>query len=145
MRSCMQTFFEQAGEACCYAIALADIAEDITGNRLDVVRTFMDAIDKGFIHYNWNNPEDQRNFFVEDPSAYLSWMTGQKWEVVKDAANYLPQPGEFIINRWEYTNMSTGKAVVYGHFRRPDKDSLFFSNCVTKGSVVSTRVCRRVK
>lgn len=144
MRSCMQTFFVEAGEASCYAIALVDIAEEITGTSRDIVKTFMDAVDKGFIHYNWSDPSDGRNFFVENPSAFLSWMTGQKWDVSHDVANYVPRPGEFIINRWELTVVKAGKTEVHAHFRRPAKDSLFYSNCVANGSVVSTRVCRRV-
>ena len=143
MRASMQTFLAEAGEACCYAIAIADIAEEITGKSFDIVKTFIDAVEKGFIYYNWKDPSDANNFFVSKPSEYLSWLTGQKWVIEKDAANYVPRQGEFIINRWEYSVVKTGTTITYGHFRRPNKDSLFFSNCVSKGTVVSTRVCRR--
>lgn len=144
MRAELQTFMAQAGEASCYALSIMDIAEDITGKGLDIIATLIDAIRLGYIHYNWGNPYgDPNNFFVDKPGEFLSWLTGQKWDISHDAANYVPAPGEYIINRWEYTSHSTGQDIVHGHFRRPNKDSIFGSNCVKFGKVVSTRVCRR--
>jgi hypothetical protein len=137
MKQGMQTFFSEAGEAACYALALVNVAEEYLGHEIDADAALLAGIDKGYIHYSWGNPDDNDNFFVGNPAGLLGDLTGRPWTVRKEAANYSPRPREFIIDRWE--RVKTG--AVIGHFRRPQWDSLVNSVTVRCGTIVSLRVC----
>jgi hypothetical protein len=130
----------EAGEAACYALDILEIAERVNGGPLDVLASLSRGIDRGFIHYNEKDPNDNDNFFVEDPAAFLSMLTGGRWTVEKAEPGYIPAPGEYVVDRWE--RVRTG--AVTGHFRLPDWDSLQDSMTVRYGALVSKRIFRRV-
>ena len=139
MKQGIQTFFDEAGDAMCYAIDIVELARRIKGQSEDdanIVADLERGIAAGHIHYSWDNPDDSDNFFVTDPSAFLSSLTGQKWTVRKEDAAYFPRPGELIVQRWE--RQVTGQTI--GHFRLPDWDSLIDSKTVKLGKIVSLRV-----
>jgi hypothetical protein len=130
----IQTFFEEAGKAACYALSIVNIAEEVLGRQVDACTALLEGVAKGFIRYA---PfEDPDNFFVDRPAEFLEYLTGQKWTVRKEAAGYRPAQGEYVVMRYE--RQATGMTI--GHFRRPGWDSLVTSKCVREGKLVSLRV-----
>jgi hypothetical protein len=140
MKSGIQTLLGEAGEAACYVLAILEIAERDRGQKLDIVDALYRGIGRGYIYYNENNPNDNDNFFVEDPSALLGMFAEGCWTVAKVGPDYVPAKGEYVVDRWE--RVKTG--VVIGHFRLPNWDSLVDSQTVRYGKIVSKRVFRRI-
>jgi hypothetical protein len=136
MRAGIQTFLDEAGDAACYAIDIVKIAERFLCREIDVVTALEAGINYGFVHYNWNNPADNDNFFVKQPAELLGFLTSRKWTVRKEMPDYVPQPGELVVQRWE--RKRTGSTI--GHFRLPDWDSLVASQTVRYGELVSLRI-----
>jgi hypothetical protein len=135
----IQTFFQEAGQAACYALSIIKIAERITGQIIDPFAALVDGIEKRHIRYNWNNQDDGDNFFVADPAALLSALTGRPVTVRKKTnINRGPAPREYIVQCWE--RQAVGKTIT--HFRLPDWDSLKDSLTVKNGRVTSLRVFR---
>lgn len=147
MRSGIQTILSEAGEAACYALTLGKVAEKwIRENRdpdfvQDACLVVLAGIDSGAVYYDEDAPDNNNNFFVEDPSKLLRILTGVNWEVFKAEPGYVPKPGEFAIQRWERTK--TG--AVLGHFRLRDWDPVRDSATVRLGAIVSQRICRTVR
>jgi hypothetical protein len=137
MKAGIQTFFGEAGEAACYALDLINVAEEFLQGEVDPCSALLGGIDRKFIHYSWNDAEDNDNFYVSKPAEFLEYLTGRKWKVVKTIPDYEPKPGEYVIQRWERTK--TG--AIIGHFRRPNWDSLVSSATVRLGTIVSLRIC----
>jgi hypothetical protein len=151
MRAGIQTLFGEAGEAACYAFDIIEIAERVSGKALDPVDAFYQGADRGYIHYDAQNSNDNDNFYVNDPAAFLGLLTGRKWTVAKttpikdgwqyeNGKPYVPLPGDFLVDRWE--RVRTGAIVA--HFRLPDWDSLVNSQTVQFGRIASRRVFREV-
>jgi hypothetical protein len=140
MKSGIQTLLGEAGEAACYALDILEIAERERGQKLDIIDALCRGIERGYIHYNENDLNDNDNFFVEDPAAFLSMFAGGRWTVEKTGADYIPLRGEYAVDRWERVKTGT----VIGHFRLPDWDSLHNSMTVRYGKIVSKRIFRRM-
>jgi hypothetical protein len=151
MREGIQTLFAEAGEAACYAFDIIEIAERVTGKAIDPILAFYLGADNGFIYYNAKDPQDNNNFYVRDPAAFLGMMTIPKWTVdkllpVKDGwvhengKLYEPLPGDYLVDRWE--RVRTG--AVTAHFRLPDWDSLADSQTVKFGRIASRRLFRKI-
>jgi hypothetical protein len=140
MKPGIQTLLGEAGEAACYALDIIEIAERERGQRLDPVGALCQGIERGYIYYNENDPDDNGNFFVENPAMLLAIFAGGRWTVEKAGPDYVPARGEYVVDRWE--RVRTG--AVTGHFRLPDWDSLRNSQTVKYGKIVSKRVFRRV-
>lgn len=140
MEAGIQTFLEEAGEASCYALCIIKLAEMITGKYFPVVETLNDCIAKKFIYYNVNNKNDNDNFFVSAPDKMLSYLTGVKWSVSKEIAEYRMKVDEWCVQRWERTKAGA----VIGHFRLPEWDSLIDSQTVKYGKMISKRIFRKV-
>jgi len=136
MKPGIQSFMATVGDSGCYALAIMQLAEVS-----DPISTLMEAIDKRFIKFNYNDYDDDDNMYVMAPAEMLSWLTGKKWTVTKESATYVPRPGELVVNRWE--RVKTG--AVTAHFRLPVWDSLVDSQTVKYGTIVSKRVFRCVK
>jgi len=135
----IQTFFQEAGEAACYALCIIKLAEKITGKAVDSLDAFFNGIERKFIYYNWDSPDDTNNFFVNDPEKFFCLLTGKRVTVIKkDNVAYHPASNEYIVERWE---RPTAK-MIYSHFRLPDWDSLHDSQTVKYGKLVSLRVFR---
>jgi hypothetical protein len=133
----VQTFFQEAGEAACYALAVIKLAERVTGRDFDPFTELLRGIQSGFIHYNWNDRNDTNNFYVSDPAGLFFLLTGKPAVVRKEADTaYAPGPGEYIVQCWE--RQSVGKLIT--HFRLPDWDSLVHSLTVQHGRLASLRV-----
>jgi len=133
----LQTFFQEAGEAACYALCIAKIAEKITGKAIEPLEALLSGIEHKLIYYNWGSPEDPDNFYVSDAEKFLTLLAGRRATVIKtDNANYRAGPNEYIVERWERPTAKT----VYSHFRLPYWDSLRDSQTVKNGKLASLRV-----
>ncbi|MDR0721072.1 MAG: DUF261 domain-containing protein [Treponema sp.] len=139
MKEGIQTLLGEAGEAACYALDILEIAERERGLKLNIIECLCQGIDRGYIYYNGEDPNDNDNFFVEDPAALLAMFAGGRWAVEKAGPDYVPARGEYVVDRWE--RVRTG--AVIGHFRLPDWDSLHNSMTVRYGKIVSKRIFRR--
>jgi hypothetical protein len=135
----IQTFLEEGGDAACYALDILKIAEKVTNKDFDVIATLCTCINKGFIYYNWKNADDDDNFFMKNPAAMLSFLTGKRWTVTKESANYVLKPDEYAVDYWQKPDS------VLGHFRLPDWDSLKDSKTAKVGKITSRRIFRLAK
>jgi len=135
----IQTFFQKAGDSACYALCIAKIAEKITGRFNNPLDSLLYGISRKFVYYNWDNPDDPNNFYVDDAEKFLSLLVGKRATATKtDNVNYRPAPGEYVAERWERPTPKT----VYSHFRLPDWDSIRDSQTVKYGKLVSLRIFR---
>lgn len=144
MRHGIQTFCKLIGESGCYALCLIDVAEDYLRKvgrlekPLNVINILFQAVDKNYISYDWNNPDNPDNFYVKYPGCFLEAMTGKKWEVRKESPWYQCKDNEFKVNRWE--RVATG--TTYAHFDREEFHPLSDSLTVKYGNIKSTRICK---
>ena len=122
----IQSFCAAAGKWSCYVFCILKIAERFSGHTLSPITEIVAAIEKGFIKYNWDNPEDPDNLFVEAPAAWLNSLTGRKWTVEKA---YEKPEGRYLVEVWNNA-----------HFRLPDWDSLQYSVSVATGKITSWRI-----
>lgn len=141
MKSGIQTFYAEVGEAACYAFCIVDIAIEVLHTALEEIHCILQGIAVGYIYYNWNDPEDSKNFFVEHPEKFLGMLTGLEWSVEKTGPDYVLKEGEYAVERWE--RVVTGATL--GHFNREHFDPLLSSKCVKYGKKVSRRIFRRRK
>jgi hypothetical protein len=132
MKSGIQTLVGEAGEVACYALDIIEIAERERGQKLDPIEALYRGIERGYIHYNEKDPNDNDNFFVKDPAAFLAMFAGGRWTVKKADPNYAPARGEYVVDRWERVRTRA----VTGHFWLPDWDSLHDSMTVRHGGNV---------
>jgi hypothetical protein len=140
MKQGIQTLLSEAGEAACYALDIIEIAERAAGKKIEPINALQEGIVRGFIYYNKTDPNDNNNFYVRDPGAFLSMMTSTRWNVRKEGPEYEGTSEEYVVDRWE--RIKTGEIIA--HFRLPDWDSLADSQTVRYGKIASKRVFRRI-
>ena len=126
----IQSFCAASGKWSCYAFCVLKIAERFTGHTYDPLTEIVCAIEKGFVKYNWDNPEDPDNLYVEAPAAWLQNLTGCRWQVEKTPT--IPT-GRWIVEVWNNA-----------HFRLPDWDSLIDSKSVATGQITSWRAFTQI-
>lgn len=136
----IQTFCSEVGEAACYALSIIKISSLYMNLDPDVILVLKECINRGYIKYNWNDPNDNDNFYVEYPDKMLTYLTDCRWTCSHVKPDYQPQEGEYVVDRWE--RISTGNTSA--HFRLPDWDSVKDSVTVKKGKIVSRRIFRKV-
>ena len=133
----IQTFCQEIGESACYALSIIHIAELVTGKYYNILELLNAGIMRKYIRYNANDPNDDNNFFVDYPAEFLSMIIARPVSMKKvDGEIYYPRKNEYVIDRWE--RKRTGCTT--GHFRMADWDSLFDSQTVKYGKIVSHRV-----
>ncbi len=140
MEQGIQTFFAEVGEAACYALDIIQIAIEETGRAMEPVTALNIGINRGDIYYNRQDPNDNRNFYVDHPEHFLGRLAGGVWTVDKTGPEYIAKAGERIVDRWERDKAGA----TLSHFRLPHWDSIQQSLTVAKGKLVSKRVFRRV-
>jgi hypothetical protein len=136
MRQGIQVFLQEAGEAACYALCIVRLAEVVTSKSINALDALEMATDKGWVYYNAADHNDNDNFYVKDPAAFLSSLTGKRWTVTKVPADYQAQKSEYLVDRWERGQV--GK--ITGHFRLPDWDPYPGTLAVRYGARVSRRL-----
>jgi len=122
----VQSFCSAAGKWSCYAFCVLKIAERYTGKTLSPIEEIINAIERGYIRYNWENHDDPDNLFVEAPAAWLANLTGSKWTVEKA---YTEPIFPFVVEVWNNA-----------HFRLSDWDPLQYSVSVATGKITSWRI-----
>lgn len=144
-----QSFMKAVGEYGCYALCIINIAEQIKGSKYDVLgvleegirQTYKDdkGVEHGYIEFHEENYNHPDNFYVNRPDLFLGMLVGGNWSVRKESdILYKPQPGEYVVERWERNG--------FGHFARTKEgfNSLQDSKCVTLGKLASLRVFKRI-
>ena len=143
VRDHIQSFFFTAGTDACYAICIIDIAKEITNSKNIIEQEALIAgIEKKYIEFHEKNYSDIRNFIVLDAGAYLSYLTGSKWECIKTGPEYTCKPGEYEILFWATTAQRSNEGL--GHFTRPGKNTLQFSKNVAEGQVYQKRIFKKI-
>lgn len=121
------------GEYGCYFLSLVELAERVTGKRIDAVEAYLDALIKR---------KTDGEATMLDPAAVLSRMAGGTWTVRKEGATYIPKSGEaevLLFQNGAYSHFVLGDGaggVLY--------DPLGNSNTVAKGTCVGKRIFERV-
>jgi hypothetical protein len=142
----IQKLAKECGEFGCYYFSLCWLAEDTHGLRLDCLSEYADAKAKGLL--------DEQGY-VKDGGKLFTFLchASASYTVIKAGdghplpLDYKLLPGEREILRFEYVD-STGK--IWAHFVVGDGNQkcLFDpwgnSNSVSKGTVVSRRIIRRL-
>lgn len=128
--------FYQIGLSGCYMLSIIHIAEDETGHYIDAYQTYLDTNRSGMV-----GPD----CFVNDPDVLMSLLTGHKWSMSKETADYVCKPGEREVLRYEWQEVS----VLHGHFvvgdgsGKVEYDPFPSCNVVANGKLVSKRIFRR--
>lgn len=117
-------------------LSLIDIAEEFLGTKIDKMKAIENAILGHFVYFNFENYDDENNFYVTSPEFILKMLTGKKWSVRKENADYVKKDDEFVVEFW---SKNFGKS---GHFARIEKgfNSLQSSLSVKNGKIHSFRV-----
>ena len=115
------------GDGGCYFISIICLGESISGEEVDDIRMYDIALSKKWI---------EKDCYVRYPDSILSYITGKKWKVRKEPADYIPKAGEFVIERWEWKQ--TMKTL--SHFKLPNYDPYGDSETVKNGNLVSKRI-----
>jgi len=145
-----QSFCKAIGEWGCYALCIINIAEQITGKKIDKLQACEDGIKAKFkdakgvehsvIEFNENNYQDPKNFDVNAPDLFLGMLTGKRFTIRHEYNDilYKPKEGEYIVERWERNG--------YGHFARTRDgyNSLQDSKCVKLGKLASLRIFKEI-
>ena len=131
----IQSFCESLGNYGCYFFCLIDIAKRVTGREYNVIEVAEYCIKQHWIEFNFNNYKDSNNFFIQNPTIILEYLTGLDWSVKKETASYKKMDGDYIVELW----LAPGYD---GHFARLESDynSLQRSFNIEKGKIVSYRV-----
>lgn len=120
------------GEYGCYFLSLVELAERLTGKRIDAVEAYIDALIK-------RRTDGEATML--DPAAVLSAMTGGRWTVRKEEAGYRPLDGEAEVLLFQNRT--------YSHFVLGDGaggvlyDPLGNSNTVANGHIAGKRIFAR--
>ena len=133
----IQSFCLALGKWGCYFFCLLDIAKEIVHKSFDVFDTAYFAIKEGFIVFNMDDYEDERNFFISEPTRILEMLTGFKFDVRIESPDYVLKENEYAVEEWSKDNKR--------HFARTRKgyNSLQSSICINEGKITSLRVFRR--
>jgi hypothetical protein len=137
MRKGIQNMMEAAGKWGCCALCLIELAERQTHKAIDPTIAFDYAIGKGWIKYNWDDPNCKDNYFVARPEDFFNYLTGKRWKYHHEGADYPLKEGELEIDVYKL-----GKAM---HFCLPDWDSLVTSKTKREGKLDGKRVLTPVR
>lgn len=141
----IQSFFMSAGKYSCYADCIIRLAAEQNGVSLtlrDVGEALDKGIDAGYISFNTGNYADYDNFYVTNPAGFMGLLTGKRWAVSKERADYNPRKGELVIDFKVLSEADAKKNV--GHFVLPGWDPIQNSNTGRNGFVWTRRVFRRL-
>lgn len=115
----VQDLISNMGNFGCYFLSLCKIAEEETGQSIDVINVAYKALENRWI---------DEEFFIMNPTEILRFLTGKKWIVVVSKEM---KTADYTIVK--YVNGS------YSHFRLENWDSLKESKSVKCGKVDSYR------
>lgn len=142
-----QSFYLAAGKNACYALCIIDIARDWYREEakadlgMDDVSALLIGINSGCIDFREDDYLWNGNFYVANPSRFLSLLTGLNWIVTKEKADYKCAPGEQEVQFWALDQKKADLGE--GHFIRPGKNTLQQSLTVEKGQCYSKRIFKK--
>ena len=124
-----QSVAKTLGEYGCYFLSVVKLAEEITGKRIDAVEAFVRFHEKKYL----DNEATMLN-----PEAILSELTGKRFSVRKESAEYKTTEREheillFANAKYQHFVLGNGKGAVF-------YDPLGSSNTVATGSLVGKRI-----
>lgn len=132
-----QGYCVKIGATGCYFLAIIKAAELLTGKSVDIVRTYVKAIELGFIN---------EDCYVFNPNGFLNYLTGDKYSLEKKDLSYKPEKDDIVIGYYERkTTMKT-----YGHFVLLNSDcqlvydSFGKSLTVQNGKLMSYRIFKKL-
>jgi hypothetical protein len=120
----IQKIAKTIGENGCYYLCILKLF----GKEMDALKLFEPFVQAKLM---------DRECYVLAPDKMATTLSKEKWTITKAPADYTPEPGELVVERYEH-----GK---YSHFVLPNWDPLGDSNTRLKGKLVSKRVFRRVR
>lgn len=127
---------EIVGKYGCYFLSILHLAEIMTGQPIDPVRAYQDAIRYGFM---------DRDCYILEPGHIMAHYTRTPWSVTKEKMDYELRQGELEIIRYEWKEPMNTRA----HFVVGDCsgglawDPYGTSETVANGEPVSKRIFRR--
>ena len=134
----IQSFYESVGKYGCYFLLLLKMAEKKIKKKIDLIETLVYAEKKDWVYYNFDNHKDPDNFYVKNPSMLFSYLTGKKYHVRKETADYQSKENELEILFYSLSDKNAELGI--GHFALADYDTLQGSNTVKNGKVYSKRI-----
>ncbi len=142
----IQSFFASAGKYGCNALCIIQIANDYLKSKNEGVWNEIDAlvdgINRKYIDFNVENFDDTNNFFVRDGSGFMTYLTGRRFTMQKESADYQAKKDEYEILFWALSQKNADAGI--GHFTLPGRNTLQASKTVSTGKVYSKRVYRLV-
>lgn len=132
-----QLIFERIGKEGCYFLSIVKAAELVVEHYIDAYQAYTSALSDELI---------KENCFINSPDKLMGMLTGLRWSVSKEPADYIPSRGEVEILRFE---RNEGMATI-GHFVLGDGhgsvayDPYGKSRTVAEGKLISKRILKRV-
>jgi len=123
-----QRVLEMLGKFGCYLLCLLKLAERILKKTLNAEIVYGEMLSRGFM---------DSECFLFRPDLILSALTGRRYTVRKEAADYELKPGEEEVLRYE---LKVNSMNTLAHFVLPDYDPYGESQTRTRGVLVSKRI-----
>jgi hypothetical protein len=138
MTEARQKVMARIGKDGCYFLSIIRAAERITGQRIDAVKVYLNAIDRKWM---------EADCYVVDPAALLESLTDKPWKVRHDSVTHRPAGNEIMIMRYELksTGITYSHFVLCDHTGQVEYDPYGASSTVRDGKPVSSRIFSHVQ
>ena len=138
-----QAILKRIGDEGCYLLSLKRAADRF--NQGDCAFDILDLYDRMTKTRIDDKPIMEKDCYLNQAEIALAVMTGVKWKLTHEAADYKQVHGEIVVVRYEWKGINNTTS----HFVLQLEDGsiydpLGWSNTVANGKRVSTRVFRRV-
>jgi hypothetical protein len=145
----VQVLLAEMGEAACYYLVIVWAVLQHPMRIVAIVDDFYTCTLSGWILYNEDDRDDENNCYIARAAEVFGYLIGEmgQWECVKEGPDYVLQPGEYGVARYEWVTTKGTR----GHFVGFTADTLVAydpmgkSLTVERGTRVSTRIFRRRK
>lgn len=132
-----QIIFANMGAFGCYLFCIVHLAEQIMGAAISDYSALLQGKAQGLIC---------PDCYILDPAGLLTMLTGIRWETSKEAPEYIPKLGDYVVLRYSWKEKKDGVVIAeHSHFVLPDWDPFETSQTVKNGSVASRRIFRRAQ
>jgi len=145
-----QRIFRDIGEGACYFLSIIRAAEAVTAEYIDAFVAFVAALSTPVVIGQTYVPMVRSDGFINGAGELLSTLTGEKYTMTKEDADYKCKLDEVEVLRYEWTETKIGESKVHGHFVLGDGTGRVFfdpfgeSQTVKNGKLVSKRIFRKV-
>lgn len=130
----LQTRLLSCGKTGCYFLALCSIAEEATGEKIDLISAIYEAISHGFTN-------ERFEIFPEDSLSILRMLTRKPWSLRKEKSldDVVLTERDFIVYKWHNSHLGhfrNRNQRGYIHFKRKNYDFLTKSPVVRGGKII---------